>query len=350
MNRIIRHIQYLLSKHDCVIIPGLGALLARSVVSRCEDGVMTAPRRAYSFNPLLKDDDGLLTHSIARQSGITYEQARIEVEREVAMMRRTLAEQGQLQIGRIGILTYADSETMEFFPATHDSITPMVSWMPMIEVISTIERAREMMRGEEAQAKTRRHHQYLRTALRAAASVIVLLTICLVASTPVAVDNSEYASLYPEIGKAKVIVPTKHKAVENITPAKTENQTTAQVAPIAQSEPQIQPAPQKAAESAQSVVKEQKAPRRAAASTAEIRFRDNDPYCLIVASLTNAEDARKFIDEQYRVNPAMALDVIVKDGRYRVYAATGTTMASAQAYANDSRIARRFKGAWVCAR
>lgn len=328
-------------------------------MSRCEDGVMTPPRRAYSFNPLLKDDDGLLIHSIARQTSITYEQARIEVEREVVMMRRTLAEQGQLQIGRIGILTCTDSETMEFFPAMHDSITPMVSWLPMIEAISTIDRAREMMRGEEAQAKTRRHHRYIQTALRAAASVIVLLTICLVASTPVAVDNSEYASLYPEIGKAKVAVPMKRKTVENITPAKTENQAATQTAPTTQSEPQIPTAPQKVAKVvqnkvAQSVVKEQTTPRRAAASTststAEIRFRDNDPYCLIVASLTNAEDARKFIDEQYRVNPAMALDVMVKDGRYRVYAATGATMASAQAYANDSRIARRFKGAWVCAR
>lgn len=85
-------------------------------------------------------------------------------------------------------------------------------------------------------------------------------------------------------------------------------------------------------------------------SYTELRFRDSDPYCLIVASLTTAEDAQKFIDDQYRVNPDMALAVLHKDGRYRVYAATGTSPNALQAQASDSRIARRYKGAWVCAR
>lgn len=46
----------------------------------------------------------------------------------------------------------------------------------------------------------------------------------------------------------------------------------------------------------------------------------------------------------------MALAVLHKDGRYRVYAATGTSPNALQAQASDSRIARRYKGTWVCAR
>ena len=294
----------------------------------------------------------MLVHSIARQSGLPYEQARAEVEKDVAEMRCILSRQGQLSIGRIGILTSKD-ELLEFFPSALDCITPMASWRPVIQLVATIERHVWRRR--------------LATAARVPASVIVLLAVCIAVSTPVAVDEAYYASLYPEIGTATMSMPIQHKTptvprtisaeeriTEAVTPEASVAATTREVAKAAESI-KVEVVSAKAEKAVKSE-EPRKEPGKAVGrknvsrSYTELRFRDSDPYCLIVASLTTAEDAQKFIDDQYRVNPDMALAVLHKDGRYRVYAATGTSPNALQAQASDSRIARRYKGAWVCAR
>lgn len=342
-------------------------MLARTIAAHIDgNGRLLPPYRSFSFNPLLKDDDGMLVHSIARQSGLAYEQARIEVEKDVAEMRCLLTRQGQLPIGRIGILTYND-ELTEFFPSAFDSITPLVSWRPAIQPIAAIERARDMRRRFEQAVERHVWRRRLAMAARAAASIIVMLAVCIAVSTPVAVDKADYASLYPEIGTATMSVPVRHKtpAVLEIMRAESRTAVVANAQTPSVAIAQDGAKAEEPAKATTSSAKDEKAvdietPRRvkgqttigksANRSNAELRFRDSDPYCLIVASLTTAEDAQKFIDDQYRVNPDMALAVLHKDGRYRVYAATGTNKGALQAQASDARIARRYKGAWVCAR
>lgn len=365
MNRTLQHIQYLLSQHDCVIIPGFGALLAHGVAAYRDDaGRMLPPRRAYSFNQLLKDDDGMLAHSIARQAGVDYVQARAEVERDVAAMRRDLSEQGQLSLGRAGILT-CNEGNIEFFPPATDSVTPMASWRPAIQPVVLVDRARALRQQMEQGIARQTWRHRAGSAFRAAASILILLAISIAVSTPVEVDNVDYASLYPEI---KTAVPSTsalkkdkaHKtakypasmAVSKPVTAGNGNIEVATVTPSCAANPKAKAEDKTVSGGNGKAVAESKpyATATSASKAAEIRFRDNDPYCVIVASLSSAEDAAKFIDEQYRSNPGMALDVLEKDGRYRVYAATGASKAAAQSMASDSRIARRFKGAWVCAR
>ncbi len=342
-------------------------MLARTIAAHCDgNGRLVPPSRSFSFNPLLKDDDGMLVHSIARQTGMTYEQARAEVEKDVAEMRFVLVHQGQLPLGRIGVLTSND-ELTEFFPSALDSITPLASWRPIIQPVVAIERAREMRRHIEKTVKQHIWRRRFATAARAAASIVVLLAVCITVSTPMAVDTADYASLYPEIGTTKVAVPMRHKTsaaagiVRNESHPAVAATSTAPVVAIAQdvekpAESVKAPTSSAKAENAVKVETSRKeqtqtiAGKNTSRSYSELRFRDSDPYCLIVASLTTAEDAQKFIDDQYRVNPDMALAVLHKDGRYRVYAATGTNMDALQAQATDVRIARRYKGAWVCAR
>lgn len=308
----------------------------------------------------------MLVHSIARQTGLAYEKARTEVEKEVAEMRRLLSQQGQLPIGRIGILTCSD-ELTEFFPSALDSITPLASWRPVIKPVVAIERARDMHRHFEQAVERHLWRRRLATVARAAASIIILLAVCIAVSTPVAVDEADFASLYPEIGRTTMSMPVKQNvpvATETIyTESRTSVADTSKqpLVSIAKDNARID----KLTKATTISVKvgnagKYEANRRGkiqsagykneARSYAELRLRDSDPYCLIVASLTTAEDAQKFIDDQYRVNPDMALAVLHKDGRYRVYAATGTSKGALQAQAYDSRISRRYKGAWVCAR
>lgn len=305
----------------------------------------------------------MLVHSVARQTGLPFEQARAEVEKDVAEMRRSLSRQGQLSIGRIGILMSND-DLVEFFPSTIDGITPMASWLPVIQPVAAIERARDMRRHIEQAAERHIWHRRFATVARAAASIVILLAVCIAVSTPMAVDTADYASLYPEIGTTTISVPVKHKAqiepqtkcndvqtkasnsADVLTPVVAQSAiTTAKSAKVGASSDVERKSETARKDNARGTIS-----KEARRSYTEIRFRDSDPYCLIVASLPSAADAQKFIDDQYRVNPEMALAVLHKDGRYRVYAATGKNMAALQAQASDSRIARRYKGAWVCAR
>ena len=106
MNSIASHVEYLLRKHDCVVLPGLGALLCRYVPASFadEDGVtLNPPGRFMAFNGMLTESDGMLASSVARQSGVTFEAATRSVEAEVAQMRAQLALHGDLQLGRLGL-------------------------------------------------------------------------------------------------------------------------------------------------------------------------------------------------------------------------------------------------------
>ncbi len=57
----------LLLQHDEVVVPGLGAFLARTVYAReASDGSFTPPQRKISFSPARKEDDGLFLRFLKR--------------------------------------------------------------------------------------------------------------------------------------------------------------------------------------------------------------------------------------------------------------------------------------------
>ncbi|MDE6049687.1 MAG: hypothetical protein K2G09_08370, partial [Paramuribaculum sp.] len=85
---IIPHIQYLLLRKDCVVLPGWGAFITNRVNAYVADGVMYPPSRTIAFNPSLNHDDGDLTASVARQCGIRFEAAKASVTAAIEQLRR----------------------------------------------------------------------------------------------------------------------------------------------------------------------------------------------------------------------------------------------------------------------
>ena len=68
MNHLILHIEYLLLRHDCVIVPGLGAFIATASPALIDvvKGPMLPPRRSVMVNQAVTTADGLLPNSIGR--------------------------------------------------------------------------------------------------------------------------------------------------------------------------------------------------------------------------------------------------------------------------------------------
>lgn len=110
------HIEYLLTRHDCVIIPGIGALIVndKDAVIDLERGIVTPRHREISFNSSVVTDDGLLSHSIAMREKLSYEDARRLVERLTSKMASDLRNEGEVSLERIGRLV-SDSEGCVIF-------------------------------------------------------------------------------------------------------------------------------------------------------------------------------------------------------------------------------------------
>lgn len=106
MTVLFLHIQYLLRRHDCVIVPGLGAFIATEVPARIdmEHGRIVPPSRQVSFNQALKDDDGLLVNSLARKNRVTFDDARMALVHQVSQIRRVLTDGGEVVCGSLGSL------------------------------------------------------------------------------------------------------------------------------------------------------------------------------------------------------------------------------------------------------
>jgi nucleoid DNA-binding protein len=113
----------LLQTHDCVIVPGLGAFLARNKSAVIQsDGTILPPRRMPSFNSRLNDNDGLLVHFLAISSGNTFEQAQREVENFVQTTLALLQQHEHIYFTKLGSLSIDIEGNLQFKPCDNGEI------------------------------------------------------------------------------------------------------------------------------------------------------------------------------------------------------------------------------------
>ena len=110
MDTLSTHVEFLLRTHDCVVLPGFGSFICNSVSARFSDDRHTIfpPGRSLAFNPMLSQSDGLLTSSIARKNGISFNAASRIVDDEIAHLRSSLHNEGSMRFGHIGIFKLND--------------------------------------------------------------------------------------------------------------------------------------------------------------------------------------------------------------------------------------------------
>lgn len=319
---IIPHIQYLVSRQDCVVLPGWGAFIASYMPARVCGGMLMPPARVVGFNPDVNHNDGVLATSVARREGIGYDTASAAAVAAVARLRELYDVAGQLTVPRIGTFRRTAEGAMTFVPADlEDSIAGMIyRGLPSVEI-----GAEEIISDNDAVEAGRSVAALsgLRAFGRVAAAVAVLLGLGITLSTPIAVDSNRmnYASVpAPRVSAAKaaVIPPVVSSDARLFAVIPDSAASTASVTP-------------KTAPSAS----EPKAV--ATVAPADARF------YLIVSSHASAAEAQRYIAQ----HPDENLATIVRDGRYRVYAASGSTFEAAKALTGNADFARRHPDAWV---
>ena len=222
MNSLIEHIEYLALSNDCVVIPGWGAFITQYAYSSYNsgEGIFCKPCRKISFNSSVMHNDGLLANSLAKRDQISYQEAVKAIERNVTIYKQLLAEGTEIPFGRLGYFATTQEGQLEFIPfhqeQQHDTFFGLQSFsFPTLEerikqdeikeTANDVETVETGDTSDNSSEEPVRHNWFSKKAIQIAASIIVLLGLTFVLTTPVFVNknNQELASLnVPEVKKA----------------------------------------------------------------------------------------------------------------------------------------------------
>ncbi|MCM1517499.1 MAG: hypothetical protein NC117_02520 [Pseudoflavonifractor sp.] len=371
MVSICDHIEYLIGCHDCVVVPGLGAFVAQYQSARVDTVAMAVvpPSRSVAFNPSINHNDGLLVTSVMRRESVTYDKAEQVVTREVEAMRHQLEADGEVSVGRLGLMRRNVAGSPIFVPSALDYVSGRYYGLQPVKAVPVI---REVREAAVAAAVTERRHDVIylpisRNIFKIAASVALILGLGFTLSTPVIVDRSadSYASIasMPEHGMTQTKIKERRDAELFISipgESTTETDTAMPFAAVDMSEPSgaqvvgdatvaVEARVKDAAGAMEAHVKDTAIARNNRADennpdAGMLRIEEGDPYCLVVASHATLDQARR------QIGSRSDMRILQSGGRYRVYVATGRTSAQAKEPMADPDFAARYPGAWVCRR
>jgi len=127
------HIEYLLLRHDCVVVPGLGAFInvRHAAQLDSEQKVWMPMTREVRFNSALCHDDGLLANSYARKNSATFQNGREMLRRDIDQLREALEIDGEITLGNLGILRLDNGSTAFIPQQTSAQISGILGYMPV---------------------------------------------------------------------------------------------------------------------------------------------------------------------------------------------------------------------------
>ncbi|MBO8439500.1 MAG: hypothetical protein IAC51_02500 [bacterium] len=314
MENIAVHIEKLLTRHECVIVPGLGGFLSYRESAVIRGLQMQPPRRSIRFNALLSYQDGLLAEAVMQSENVGYKAALAIIEREVLAIRGSLGENRAVQFGRIGRFS-SDGDNAILFTSDDCSFLPenLGSHPVYLKKLSPLARPEDAHRNIVIQLPAHGGRAW-----RYAAAIVFIFMLSLLAPTrvdkgtlrafmPCGIPEETRTGIRPaqktEATRMETAVPDA-PATETVETAAVARSVTAKIAPAATS-----------------------APQRPASA---------DRYHLIVASLPSRPLAEKYIGEQTSF-PQETLRIIECDGKYRIAAASFSTRRDALRHLDSIR-------------
>ena len=203
MFSIIEHIEYLMTRYDCVVVPNWGAFIANySAAHYNEDrSCWERPLRTIGFNANVSHNDGLLAQSLVRREGISYDEAMAFIADSVTTFRQQLSMDCEVSMGRLGYFRSSKGRYIEFVPFHHDNACDMYYGLTDLDIqtVETLE-AQEATDNNEAAIIPEGRNIFTRKATQIAASIAVLIGLGILLTTPIVVDrNHNKASMTPEV-------------------------------------------------------------------------------------------------------------------------------------------------------
>lgn len=182
MKEFSLHINSLIQKHDCVIIPDFGGfVLRRDVAKIADDGAIIPPQVSVGFNPDLKYNDGLLAESYMNMYSISYDIACKKIGDVVYRLNTILGLRQPAPIGNLGTLILDEEKRLSFIPNSEFSLYhPETFGLDTLEIkkLADIEVSRKV----EIVANRKNLYQRIVVSVGAAAAAVAVF---FVTSTPI---------------------------------------------------------------------------------------------------------------------------------------------------------------------
>ena len=125
MDEISLHIDFLLHKHDCVIVPNLGGFVVNiSDIERNGLWGLDAPSCELIFNSKLTYNDGLLAESLMKTKKISFETAIKEIDLACKQLKDKLIKGEQVEWKNLGIFKGLNENSRPVFSANKSYIRP----------------------------------------------------------------------------------------------------------------------------------------------------------------------------------------------------------------------------------
>jgi len=354
-----RHIEILLLRNDCVIVPDFGGFMAHHIdARRDEDGLFVPPMRTIGFNPQLRLNDSLLAQSYAEAYDSSYPEAVRRIESEVNELRQHLENEGSFELSNIGTLKLNEDHHYVFEPCEAGILTPELYGLTTFEMKPLSEQKKEPEKQETIATEAPKEKpkaiekalytdddsdEYIRIPrrwVRNAATAAVALIAVLVLSMPLA-NSGLMQMATTRISGDDTFKPM---ASEQKVPAKVETQKAAEK-PAEQPKAEPQPAPAETTEAEPEATKTV-AEEKPIEKKEEKQLAQPTGYCIVLASQVTRKNAQAFVQQLHREG-LLEATVYVKNGVVRVIYKNFETEAEAYNDLNMMRGDVYFDDAWV---
>ncbi|MCP9199347.1 SPOR domain-containing protein [Gramella sp. GC03-9] len=177
---ISTHIQDLLYRYECVVLPGFGAFLSQKQSAYIDQNTdeFYPPNKQISFNRQLIKNDGLLVNYVSQVEGVSYNVAKNMIQEFVYDLENSLQNESRAELANIGRLFLDKEDKLQFEPFSNVNFL-MQSFG--LESFKTSEVNREVYRKqvEQLEEKTPLHftpeRRKSRSFLKYAAVAVVAL-------------------------------------------------------------------------------------------------------------------------------------------------------------------------------
>lgn len=339
MKSIVSHIEFLLTQHDCVIVPGWGAFVVQHDNAMIDSQKHILPPRSWiSFNPLLSHNDGILAHSIMRAEQCTFDAAMYSINEQVNEWRETLQQEHRIEWERIGCFVAQQDGALIFTEATncvvnapHMLLQPVA--IPQLVDILVAEQEDEVSQPVAyEQPAIKWYHQ----AWQAVASVAAIAIFMLFIATPV--DNFQPTNEYAGIVAHEVLGYTIEQHTSNIE----DSENTLIDSTLTQ-----EPIEAIAIDNNENIEVEETTIIQPIVN--EITT-ETPRYILVVGSLPSRTLAEKQIQEFRAAGITQAIEIYESNGKFRLYIEGYDTMHDAQLRLQhyNTQQPATFAGIWIC--
>jgi hypothetical protein len=116
--KIEQYISQLLFRYQCVTVPGFGAFLTEFQSAQLDENSHSfyPPKKMISFNPFIKNNDGLLANHLAQAEKISYEIAVNSIQNEVSHWKTKIQEFGSFSVKNVGDFSLNSENNIVFVP------------------------------------------------------------------------------------------------------------------------------------------------------------------------------------------------------------------------------------------